>query len=108
MVLHVEQVGEVALHTDLEHDLDGVVTEVREVVVVVYAVTQRAIDAQVQRVAGHRSAGGIEHRVRELEARRVRCRPLRGEQGRFHARDADPVARRQSGVGHDIALAPVA
>ncbi len=85
--LDVEDVGEVRHDRDLDRESNGPGREVLEVVVLVDAVRDRAIEPHAERLAFDGAVGVDQRVVGELEARRERLDGTRAEKDRPRAVD---------------------
>ena len=102
--LDVEQVGKVAFEADFDLEVDGAGTVVGQVVVLVHAVADGAVEPQVERL-GRDGAGERGHgRVGELEARRPRLDHGAVQEHGLGAPQPQAVARHEPGVGREEAL----
>src|SRR4029079_13992053 len=102
--LDVEDVGEVRHDRDLDRESNGPRREVLEIVVLVDAVRDRAIESHAQRLALDGAVGVDQCVVGELEARRERLDGTRAEQDRPGAIDPQVVAGDEPGIPREDAV----
>ena len=104
MALDVEDVGEVALEADLEAEPDRFPAVVDDVVVLVHAVPDFSVDAQVKGLGPDGASGRDQVRVGELEASRIGLHRRAVEQQRLDPAQLDAVAGDEPGVPGEVAL----